>query len=257
LNRSEQDQPTLVPTMSSGQYQAYDVWDVPTRWFHWTNALAVLGLIIVGVILLNDDALGISSNGKILLKQIHVVLGYVMGLNLIWRFVWAFFGNRYARWGAMLPYGSGFWGKLRAYGNAFLSGEPQEYVGHNPAARLAIAVLLLLLVLQAATGVILAGTDLFWPPFGRWFAGWVAATGIDPATVSSLAPNTRDETAYKAMRAFRSPVVTIHLYAFYVLTGVIVMHLIAVIVTEIHEGGSITSAMFTGRKFFNLPPEDR
>lgn len=243
--------------MSSEQYQAYNVWDAPTRWFHWINALVVLGLSIVGVILLNDNALGLSANGKILLKQIHTVLGYVMALNLIWRFVWAFFGNRYARWSAMLPFRSGFWGKLRAYGNAFLSGEPQEYIGHNPAARLAVVALLLLLVLQAATGMILAGTDLFWPPFGSWFAGWVAAAGADPATVSPLAAHTLDQTAYKAMRAFRSPVVMIHLYAFYVLTGVILMHLAAVIVTEIHEGGSITSAMFTGRKILNRPPEDR
>jgi Ni/Fe-hydrogenase 1 B-type cytochrome subunit len=257
MNRNEQGQPTLVPAMSSEPYHAYNVWDAPTRWFHWTNALTVFGLIFVGVVLLNDDALGLSANGKILLKQIHVVLGYVMGLNLIWRFVWAFFGNRYARWSGMLPYGSGYWRKLRAYGNAFLSGEPQEYVGHNPAARLAIAVLLLLLLLQAATCVILASTDLFWPPFGSWFAGWVAAAGIDPATVSPLVPNTLDQTAYKAMRAFRSPVVTIHLYAFYVLAGAIVMHLIAVIVTEIQEGGSITSAMFTGRKLLKRPPQDR
>ncbi len=206
--------------------------------------------------MLNDDALGLSPSGKILLKEIHVVLGYVMAVNLIWRFVWAFLGNRYARWSAILPYGSGFSGKLRAYGSAFLSGEPQEYVGHNPAARLAIAVLLLLLVLQAATGVILAGTDLFWPPFGGWFAGWVAAAGIDPAMVSTLAPETLDQTAYKAMRSFRGPVVAIHLYSFYALAAVILLHLIAVIVTEIHEGGSITSAMFTGRKILNRPPQD-
>lgn len=43
MNGSEQSQPTLVPRASSGQYQAYDVWDAPTRWFHWINALAVLG----------------------------------------------------------------------------------------------------------------------------------------------------------------------------------------------------------------------
>jgi len=55
------------------------------------------------------------------------------------------------------------------------------------------------------------------------------------------------------MRAFRRPVVMIHLYAFYALAGVILLHLVAVIVTEIHEGGSITSAMFTGRKIFNRP----
>jgi Ni/Fe-hydrogenase 1 B-type cytochrome subunit len=71
------------------QYRAYAVWDAPTRWFHWINALAVLGLIVVGVILLNEDALGLLAGGKVLLKQIHVALGYVMVLNLIWRFIWA------------------------------------------------------------------------------------------------------------------------------------------------------------------------
>ena len=246
----------MSQTMPTEHYHTYNVWDAPTRWFHWINALAVLGLIIVGVILLNDDALGLSASGKVLLKQIHVVLGYIMASNLIWRFVWAFLGNRYARWRAMLPYGSGYWGALRSYATAFLAGEPQQYVGHNPVARIGIALLLFLLFVQTATGLILAGTDLFWPPFGGWFAGWVAATGVDPAAVSPLASNTIDQAAYKAMRAFRSPVVTIHLYAFYTLAGVILTHVAAVIVTEIHEGGSITSAMFTGRKILNRSPQD-
>ena len=88
----------MAQAMPTEQYQIYYVWDAPTRWFHWINALAVIGLTIVGVVLLNDGALGISAGGKILLKQIHVVLGYVMAANLIWRFVCAFLGNRYARW---------------------------------------------------------------------------------------------------------------------------------------------------------------
>jgi Ni,Fe-hydrogenase I cytochrome b subunit len=245
----------MSSTAPSEQYRAYWVWDAPTRWFHWINALAVLGLIVAGAILLNDDAL-LSAGGKVLLKEIHVALGYVMTLNLIWRFVWAFFGNRYARWSAVLPGGPGYWRALRAYAAAFLAGEPQQYVGHNPAARIGIALLLLLLVIQAGTGLILAGTDLFWPPFGGWFAGWVAAAGVDPATVSPLASNTIDRAAFQAMRAFRRPVVTIHLYTFYVLAGVILAHLLAVIITELHEGGSITSAMFTGRKFLNKRPRD-
>jgi len=241
---------------SSEQYRVYTVWDVPTRWFHWINALAVLGLIGIGVMLLNDDALGLSASGKIKLKQIHVTLGYVMAVNLIWRVVWAFLGNRYARWRAILPYGPGYWGALRSYVAAFLSGEPQQYVGHNPAGRIAIVLILLLLVVQTATGLILAGTDLFWPPFGGWFADRVAAPGIDPASVTPLASDTMDQVAYKAMRAFRSPIVTLHLYAFYTLALVILTHLAAVIVTEIREGGSITSAMFTGRKILNRPPRD-
>jgi Ni/Fe-hydrogenase 1 B-type cytochrome subunit len=238
------------------QYRAYSVWDAPTRWFHWINALAILGLIFLGIILLNDDALGLSASGKVLLKQIHVALGYIMALNLIWRLIWAFLGNRYARWRVMLPGGSGYWGALRGYATAFLAGEPRQYVGHNPAARLGIAVLLFLLLLQAFSGVILAGTDLFWPPLGGWFAGWVAATGVDPAAVSPLASSTVDPAAYQAMRAFRRPIVAVHLYGFYVLSAAIVVHLVAVILTELREGGSITSAMFTGRKILNRSPED-
>jgi Ni/Fe-hydrogenase 1 B-type cytochrome subunit len=246
----------MSQTTPAEHYHTYYVWDAPTRWFHWINALAVLGLMIVGVILMNDDALGLATGGKVLLKQVHVSLGYVMALNLIWRFVWAFLGNRYARWRALLPYGSGYLGALRSYASAFLAGEPQQYVGHNPVARIGIALLLVLLLIQTATGLILAGTDLFWPPFGGWFAGWVAAPGIDPATVSPMAPTTIDQAAYKAMRAFRHPMVTIHLYAFYALSVVILAHVAAVIVTEIHEGGSITSAMFTGRKILDRPPQD-
>ncbi len=129
----------------SEELRGYDVWDLQTRCFHWINATAVFGLIVVGIILLNDKTLGISTGGKVLLKQIHVALGYVMAANLIWRFVWAFLGNRYARWQAMVPYGPGYWGALRSYGSAFMAGEPQQFVGHNPAGRIGVVLLLLLL----------------------------------------------------------------------------------------------------------------
>jgi len=56
--------------MTSPTYHEYAAWDVPTRWFHWINALSVIGLIATGLVILNDDALGLSSGGKILLKGI-------------------------------------------------------------------------------------------------------------------------------------------------------------------------------------------
>lgn len=130
-------------------------------------------------------------------------------------------------------------------------------MGHSPAARVGIVLLLLLLLVQIATGLILAGTNSFSPSFGGRFAARAAAAGTDPATVSPLASNTIDQTAYQAMRAYRSPIVMIHLYAFYLLVAVIVLHLVAVILTELHEGGRITSAMFTGTTLLNRPPDDR
>ena len=52
--------------------KAYPVWDANVRWFHWINLLSLLGLIAVGVAILNDKALGVTSDGKILLKTVHV-----------------------------------------------------------------------------------------------------------------------------------------------------------------------------------------
>jgi Ni/Fe-hydrogenase 1 B-type cytochrome subunit len=243
-------------TQQPPTYQEYAAWDVPTRWFHWINVITVLGLIGSGIVILNDDALGLSASGKLLLKSVHVSLGYVMAANLIWRFIWAFFGNRYTRWRGILPVGPGYLTTLRAYTASFLSGEPEQYIGHNPLARIGISLLFLLLVIQLATGLVIAGTDLFWPPFGHWFAQWVAAPGIDPGAVQPGASELIDKTSYQAMRAFRRPFVTVHEFAFYALAVLIVLHLIAVVLTELHEGGSITSAMFTGRKILTRKPPD-
>ena len=144
----------------------YRVWDAPTRWFHWINVLCVLGLIAIGVAILNAKPLGITNDGKVLLKEIHVWFGYVFAVNLSWRLVWAFIGNRHARWSAILPGGSGYGRALNEYVRALLSGRPRQYAGHNPLARISIALLFLLLVVQAVSGLVLAGTDIFSPPLG-------------------------------------------------------------------------------------------
>ena len=239
----------------SAEYHEYLAWDLPTRLFHWINALAVIGLMATGIAILSDDALGLSATGKVLLKSVHVSFGYVMAVNLLWRFVWAFFGNRYARWRAVLP-GAGSVGAIRAYVASFLSGEPQQYVGHNPLARIGVSLLFLLLLVQVVTGLVLAGTDLFWPPFGHLFAGWVAGPGVDPGAIQPGTSHLMDDAAYQAMRAFRGPFVEVHEVIFYLLAAAVVLHLIAVVVTEVHEGGSITSAMFTGRKILTRRPPD-
>ena len=152
--------------------------------------------------------------------------------------------------------GLGLLTALRGYTASFLSGEPQQYIGHNPLARLGVSLLFLLLIIQLATGLVVAGSDLFWPPFGHWFAQWIAAPGVDPATVRPGAADLIDKASYQAMRAFREPFVSVHEFAFYALIVVIMLHLFAVVITELHEGGSITSATFTGRKILTRRPPD-
>jgi Ni/Fe-hydrogenase 1 B-type cytochrome subunit len=213
-------------------------------------------LTALGLAILYSKALGIGNDGKVLLKSLHVWTGYLFAANLLWRIVWAFFGNRYARWRAFLPGGAGYWASVRSYVAAFLAGHPEQYAGHNPLARLGVASLLLLIVIQAITGLVLAGTDIFYPPFGHWIAQWVAAPGVDPATLVPYAPELVDAAAWERMRAFRKPFALVHLYGFYLLLAMVVAHVAAVVVTEVREGGSIVSAMFTGRKVLSGKPVD-
>lgn len=229
----------------------HSVWDAGTRWFHWINVLCIVGLAAIGTAILNDKALGVSDDGKILLKTVHVLIGYVFAVNLFWRFVWAFFGNRHARWSAILPGGRGYGEALKSYRAALASGQPQQYLGHNPIGRLAVTILFVVLAVQAVTGLVLAGTDLFYPPLGSMIAGRVAAAGVDPATLVPYAPELYDADAYAAMRELRKPVVTTHEYTFFGLLFLIVAHIAAVIVTELREGGALISAMFTGRKIIH------
>ena len=135
-------------------------------------------------------------------------------------------------------------------------GDVRPYLGHNPIARMMVSILVILLVLQAVTGLVLAGTDIYYPPFGYWIASWIAAPGVDPATVAPYDKAGIDPTSWEAMRSFRSSFVTVHYWNFYALLFLIAIHIIGVIVTELREGGGIVSAMFTGRKVFDRKPVD-
>jgi len=250
MNDSTNHTETLVP---------YHVWDRTVRIFHWTNTLCVIGLIAVGLVILNSKTLGVTTDGKILLKTIHAYIGYLFVLNLGWRIIWGFLGNRYARWRAILPFGNAYKKSLRQFVEGSKKGNPPHYLGHNPIARLMVALLFLLLSLQAVTGLILAGTDLYLPPFGHEIAEWVTNSGEDHSKLADLKPYSKtnvDPDSYKEMREFRKPFITIHVYVFYALLGAILLHLIGVVVSELREKSGLVSAMFTGEKVFHKKPVD-
>lgn len=238
------------------EYKAYRVWDASVRWFHWINFACVLGLMAVGLIIMNDKALGMTNDGKILLKTVHVYIGYVFAANLFWRLIWAFIGGTHARWRAILPVGSGYMHEVGAYIADVRAARPRQYLGHNPLGRLAVTVLLLLLLSQAVTGLVLAGTDIFYPPLGSWIANWIAAPGVDPATLVPYAPEMYDKAKFDAMREFRKPFIEVHEIGFYILLVAALVHIVAVVVTELREGGNLVSAMITGRKVLSEKPAD-
>lgn len=247
-----------------GELKSYRVWDAPTRWFHWINAISVVALVIVGYLILNRSALEMPRTAGLKLKIIHSWIGYVFAINLLVRLVWAFFGNRFARWRAILPFGRGYFSALGSYIKALFSRHPQQYLGHNPLGRLSVTAMLILVIVLAVSGLVLAGTDLFYPPLGHWIAGWVAAPGVDPGTLLPNSPDMYDKAAYDRMREFRKPFIVSHLYAYYALLVVVGLHVAGVVVMEVREGGNLISATFSGRKVLagevvdaDLTPSDR
>jgi Ni,Fe-hydrogenase I cytochrome b subunit len=238
------------------ELKSYDVWDAPTRLFHWINAISVAALVIVGYLSLNGRALEIPRSGSLTLKTIHTWAGYVFAVNLLVRIGWAFLGNRYARWRSILPWGRGYLSALGSYVKSFFSRHPAKYLGHNPLGRIAMTAIFLVLIVLAVSGLVLAGTDLFYPPFGQWFARSVAAPGVDPATLVPNKPELYEKAAFDSMRAFRTPFIVSHVYAYYTLLVLVGLHLLGVVIGELREGGSLVSATIHGKKILSGRPAD-
>lgn len=237
----------------------YYVWDRSIRIFHWVNVICIIGLIFLGLALLNNKSFGVSADGKVLLKTLHAYFGYVFVINLAWRLVWGFIGNKYSRWNATLPFAKGYIESFKSYAKGLKNNNPPPYAGHNPIARLMIGLLFALLLTQATTGLILAGTDLYLPPFGHEIAEWVTGSGEEHGKLAELKPGSKeglDPEGYKQMREFRKPYIAVHVYAFYILSIAILLHIVGVIVTEAKEKCGLVSSMFSGYKFFTKKPID-
>ena len=235
--------------MSIAREQVF-VWSRGIRFFHWINVIAITLLICIGLIILNAKLFGVSSDGKVLLKTIHVFIGYVFAVNLLMRLVIGFIGKANDRWGNVLPFNKGFSQEL----TEFKQHKKSAYKGHNPAGKLMILALLSLMLVQLISGLVIAGTDIYYPPFGKYFAQSIA---IDKENIEEIKPYSKvnvDAVAYKEMRAIRKPFITAHVYAFYGLIFLIPLHILGVIVAERREKTALVSAMITGYKYL---PKDK
>ncbi|HPF45231.1 MAG: cytochrome b/b6 domain-containing protein [Alphaproteobacteria bacterium] len=237
-------------------YIVYKVWDLPVRLFHWINFLCIIGLIALGTMILYHRDLGLSDEGEALVQTIHVYVGYIFAINLFVRLIWAFAGNRFSRWNNLIPIGSGYFLKLKNYLSAAREGKHLLYLGHNPLGQLAVFAIMIALLAMVVSGLLMAGTDLYMPPFGSYFQKWVAATGVNPSDVVAHVRDNVDETAFAEMRAFRRPFSTVHVWTYYIIIGLVILHIGAVIYTEVKSGANLISAMFTGKKILPGEAED-
>ena len=118
------------------------VWDLPTRLFHWGLVALVIAMVWTG------------WQGKL---DLHMSLGQVVLSLVLFRLIWGFAGNRYARF---TDFVAGPMAGLRYLGTLF--GRPgPKYIGHNPVGGYAVLAMLGLLAL-----LLLVGWQTRWAALG-------------------------------------------------------------------------------------------
>ena len=113
---------------------AVRVWDLPTRIFHWSLVASFATAFIT------------SESEK--LRDVHVIAGYALAGLITFRLLWGFVGGAHSRFADFLPTPR----KVNDYVKSLMSGQPQHYVGHNPAGAVAIFALLGFGIAAAASG---------------------------------------------------------------------------------------------------------
>ena len=112
------------------------VWDLPTRLFHWTLMLCVIGSVV---------SAKIGGNAMVW----HFRLGYVVLTLLAFRLLWGLLGGHWSRF-ASFVHGPG--ALMRYLKGESRPGEHHE-VGHSPLGALSVFALLALLAAQVGSGL--------------------------------------------------------------------------------------------------------
>ena len=110
------------------------IWDLPTRLFHWTLAVCVLGLIVTGKI------------GEAQL-DLHARFGYAVLALISFRILWGLLGGRWSRFSQFVPSPARLW--------AYARGRWDAPAGHNPLGALSVLGMLGVFTAQVCTGLII------------------------------------------------------------------------------------------------------
>lgn len=125
-----------------------NVWDLPTRIFHWTLVGLFVFLIISGD--MGDD-----------LIEWHFYAGYLLSGLILFRIIWGMIGSRYSRFTMLVRHPK----TTMKYLKRMFNGNAEHYYGHNPAGGTMVITLLVLLALQVMTGLVTTDEVIWDGPF--------------------------------------------------------------------------------------------
>lgn len=174
------------------------VWDLPLRVFHWALVILVTAAIVTAK--LGGNAV-----------EWHMTIGVALLGLLVFRLLWGFLGGHHARFSSFI--------RSPAAVLAYVRGQGQKSLGHNPLGALSVLAILGVLLLQVLTGLF-ANDDIMVE--GPFYA-WVSKAASDLLTV-------------------------IHLKSQYVVFVLIGLHVLAVLYYRVIRRDDIIRPMITGRK---------
>lgn len=185
------------------------VWDLPLRLFHWLLVTSIIASYVTA-------KLGIDW------MQWHFYLGYgTIGL-LVFRILWGFFGPRHARFSSFIHRPSAVWLYLR---NMLNKGSVRS-IGHNPVGGLVVLLMLLLLAVQAGTGLFTTDDVVWAGPYN---------SAVSSATASTLS--------------------TLHNINFNIILGVVGLHIAAILFYALYKKQNLVVPMVHGHLPAALVPE--
>ncbi len=180
------------------------LWDLPTRLFHWLLVISLLA------------AWYFAEYGPL---RLHYLSGLVIIGLLAFRLLWGLFGSPSARFARFVRHPR----DAVAYLREVAERRPSYSFGHNAAGGLMVVALMIVVILQAGTGLFSSNYDNFDGPL----------YDLVPAKISEV------------ISAF-------HAFNFNLILGLAGLHILAILFYRFWKGENLVRAMITGRA--HLPP---
>ncbi|MGB0849112.1 MAG: cytochrome b/b6 domain-containing protein [Thiolinea sp.] len=177
------------------------IWDIPTRLFHWT--------LVAGI-----GFMWFSAEISDSLMERHMQVGEFLLALILFRIIWGFVGSESARFTAFLRSPV----SVLQYAKTLPNKKPSWHAGHNPLGGWMVVVLLLIVLLQAGSGLFITDDVLAEGPLYALVSGDLA-----------------------------DQLLSMHHILFNVLTGLIVLHITAIIFYWAVKRTNLIKAMLGGR----------
>jgi len=208
------------------------VWELPVRFYHWINFLAVVTLCITGYLIGSPLAIKSGSEASFsywfgTIRFLHFVAAFVFFFNFLFRIYWGFVGNKYANWKNFIPSSKEHLQEILDVLKVDilqLRVKPLKSIGHNALAGFTYFLTFLAFLFQSITG------------FGMYSA---MSKSFLPKLFSWIVPLMGGDFAVRQWH---------HMMMWFFIIFAIV-HVYLVFYHDYVEGRGVTSSMVGGWKF--------